>query len=472
MTQLTSYNPATGEIVWQGEISDVKQVDSAVKKARKALASWMLTDFSEREAILLKYKIILEKNLDTIVTAISNEVGKPFWEAQMEADRMLPKIDLSLQAYHERTGYKEADIAAGKSVILHKPHGVLAVFGPFNFPGHLPNAHIVPALLAGNTIVLKPSEQTPYTAELILQYLHEAGLPEGVVNIVHGAMETGKALSQHEDINGLLFTGSYHVGQILHKNFGGHPEKILALEMGGNNPLVIDSPNNTKAAVLNTINSSFITSGQRCTCGRRIIVIKSQKGDEYIEALEQSLSGIKVAAPSRESEPFMGSVISATAAKHMLEQQQSLLDKGAKPIHPMQALDLGDAFIAPGIIDSTDIDAGDEEIFGPLVQIIRVDNFEQAIQQANNTRYGLSSSLLSDDPEKFKEFYQKIHAGLVNWNHPTTGAAGGAPFGGTGYSGNHRPTAYYAADYCAYPSASVQTAQLEMPEKLPPGLTL
>ncbi len=472
MNKLTSINPVTNEVLWEGEIADKNQVDIAVKKSREASKQWMLTSFNERESILKKYKTILDKNHELISKTISDEVGKPLWESKAEASSMVSKIDTSIQAYHERTGCKTQEVTGGKTITAHKPHGVVAVLGPFNFPGHLPNGHIVPALLAGNTIVLKPSEQTPFIAELIIQFLKQAGLPDNVVTIVQGAKETGEALAQHPDINGLFFTGSYKTGRLLHENFSGHPEKILALEMGGNNPLVVDEINDIKAAVISTIQSSFITSGQRCTCARRIIVPLSKEGDTFINMLVQSLSSIRVGAPRQSPEPFMGSLISADAAKQILMKQKKLLDAGAKAIQPMETLKMGQAFLSPGMIDITGIQTDDEEIFGPLIQIIRVKNFHEAIQQANNTRYGLSSSLLSDNPEKFKQFYQHVRAGIVNWNRPTTGSASHAPFGGVGCSGNHRPSSYYAADYCAYPCVSSQSETLTMPASLPPGLVL
>ncbi|MEG1215068.1 MAG: aldehyde dehydrogenase family protein, partial [Leclercia sp.] len=168
-----------------------------------------------------------------------------------------------VRAYHERTGESLTEMADGAASLRHRPHGVLAVFGPYNFPGHLPNGHIVPALIAGNTVVFKPSELTPWTAEETVKLWQAAGLPDGVLNLVQGGRSTGEALAQSSEIDGLLFTGSANTGYHLHQQLAGAPEKILALEMGGNNALIIDEITDIDAVVNLTIQSAFVSAGQR-----------------------------------------------------------------------------------------------------------------------------------------------------------------------------------------------------------------
>ena len=384
---------------------------------------------------------------------------------------MANKIDISVQSYRARTGVVSSVIADGDAVLRHRPHGVFAVFGPYNFPGHLPNGHIVPALIAGNTLVFKPSEYAPQTAIKTVQLWEQAGLPKGVLNLVNGAKDTGIALSKNADIDGVLFTGSYQTGVILHKLFAGQPGKMLALEMGGNNALVAWDVKDVDAAVHHTIFSAFVSAGQRCTCARRLVIPNSAQGQAFLDRLVQVAAAIKVGASDAQPAPFMGPVVSSAIAQRLLAAQADLIAKGGKSLLEMRQLEANTGFLSAGIIDVTDAKGiPDEEWFGPMLQVIRVADFAQAIEVANATSYGLAAGLLSDDAALWQQFQTEIRAGVVNWNRPTTGAASTAPFGGIGNSGNHRPSAYYAADYCAYPVASIETSVLEMPKQLSPGL--
>ncbi|WP_372862060.1 succinylglutamate-semialdehyde dehydrogenase, partial [Pseudoalteromonas sp.] len=357
--------------------------------------------------------------------------------------------------------------------IRHKPHGVVAIFGPYNFPGHLPNGHIVPAILAGNTVVFKPSELTPHVAQFTLELWLKAGLPAGVINLVQGELETGKALASHQDIDGLFFTGSSNTGHLLHKQFAGHPGKILALEMGGNNPLVVKDVADVSAAVHDIIQSGFITSGQRCTCARRLFIEKSANGDAILEKLISATKNILVDDSFADDQPFMGAMISEKAALGMVAAQADLVKQGAEVLVELKQLKPGTGFVSPGIIDVTNIDEiADEEHFGPLIKVYRYTDFDSAIAEANNTSFGLSAGLLADSEDDYSHFLKRIRAGIVNWNRPITGASSAAPFGGIGASGNHRASAYYAADYCAYPVASVESEKVNLPQTLAPGLII
>jgi succinylglutamic semialdehyde dehydrogenase len=346
----------------------------------------------------------------------------------------------------------------------------MAVLGPFNFPGHLPNGHIVPALLAGNTVVFKPSEMTPMVAQKTLECWQAANIPPGVINLVQGGKETGKALSEHKDINGLLFTGSWNTGCHFAKLFAEYPEKILALEMGGNNPYIISSVQNIQAAAYLTIQSAFLTSGQRCTCARRLIIIDSPQSKTFLSTLIKMAESIRVGAYTDSPEPFMGPLISAAAASMLISKHDSLIRQGAIPILPLKILSKGPAFLSPGIIDVSAITSPDEELFGPLLQVIHVPNFTAALEIANRTKYGLAAGLLSDKPKEYELFYKYVKAGIINWNTPLTGASSAAPFGGIGQSGNHRPSALYAADYCAYPIASLERGTIVTTTELLPGI--
>ncbi|MFT5674697.1 MAG: succinylglutamic semialdehyde dehydrogenase [Paraglaciecola sp.] len=471
---IQSIDPAKKQIIWQANSASSAQVDAAVNAARQAFIGWSQFSFEQRLVFVQRFADLLTENKEAMALSIAQETGKPLWETATEVGAMIGKVALSKKAYLERTGTVENPMPLGKAYIRHKPHGVVAVFGPYNFPAHLPNGHIVPALLAGNTIVFKPSDLTPLVAQKTIELWHQAGLPEGVLNMLQGEVETGKALAAHAGLDGLFFTGSSRTGKILHEQFAGHPGKILALEMGGNNPLIVKDVSDINATVHDIIQSAFISSGQRCTCARRLFIEQGEQGDAVLNKLIEATKLIKVGDYDAIEQPFMGAMISSNAAAIMASAQQQLLALGATALVELKHLDTDSGFVSPGIIDVTNIlaEMPDEEHFGPLLKVIRYTDFEEAINEANNTSFGLSAGLLSDSEALYQYFYQHIRAGIVNWNRPITGASGAAPFGGIGESGNHRASAYYAADYCAYPVASVELEKVTLPKNLNPGLTI
>ncbi len=464
---LTKQNPVNGETLWQGRAATGAQVAAACEAARAAFPAWARKPFAERQAVVEAFAKLLESHKTALAETIAKETGKPRWETLTEVQAMINKIAISVKAYHTRTGEQ----AEGESSLRHRPHGVLAVFGPYNFPGHLPNGHIVPALLAGNCVVFKPSELTPMTAEKTVELWEQAGLPAGVIALLQGARETGQALAHEPQIDGLLFTGSAATGYHLHRQFAGQPEKMLALEMGGNNALIVEDPSDLDGAVHIAIQSAFITAGQRCTCARRLLVKRGAAGDAFLQRLVEVTARLQPGAWNAEPQPFMGSVISPAAAGHIYAAWQQRIDLGGKVLLAMHWPDRDSAIITPGIIEMTDVaKLPDEEVFGPLLQVIRYDEYDQAIRLANQTRYGLSCGLISPQRAQFDQLLLEARAGIVNWNKPLTGAASSAPFGGVGASGNHRASAWYAADYCAWPMASLESPSLALPGSLSPGL--
>jgi succinylglutamic semialdehyde dehydrogenase len=463
----SSLNPATGEPVWTGPAATPTEVAAAVARARAAFRPWSRTPLADREKILRAFAVALETRRVALADAISREVGKPTWEALTEVTTMIGKVELSITAHARRC----ADFTSGPAITRFRPHGIVAVFGPFNFPGHLPNGHIVPALLAGNTVVFKPSEHAPLVAELTAAAWRDAGLPPGVLEVVQGARDTGAALVDSRDLDGLFFTGSARTGLWLAEKFARTPEKILALELGGNNPLVVWHPRDLRAAALLTIQSAYLTAGQRCTCARRLILPTGPAGDEFVTYYITLARSLRVGEPTEIPEPFMGPVVSAKAANEVLAAQSALVARGATPLLLSRSLRAATGLISPGLLDVTAVrDRADEEIFGPLLQVIRVPDFDAALAEANATRYGLAAGLIADDPALYARFREEVRAGLINWNQQLTGASGAAPFGGVGQSGNHRPAAFFAADYCSYPVASIEVPELKLPATLPPGL--
>ncbi|MFZ5618047.1 MAG: succinylglutamate-semialdehyde dehydrogenase [Pseudomonadota bacterium] len=458
---IKSFDPSTGKEIFEAGSATRNEVQDAVDAARAAFEGWALTPLEKRISIMRRYKELIERDAEELARLISRETGKPYWETKTESASVAGKVEISIKAYDERTGTKETATGATRGMLRHKPHGVMAVLGPFNFPAHLPNGHIVPALIAGDTVVFKPSELAPGPGGFIVERLEEAGAPKGVVNLVHGARETGEALLDADGIDGVLFTGGYRTGLVIHKKFADRLNVITALELGGNNPLIWWDTDDIDAAAWTVIQSAFLTSGQRCTCARRLIVPEGAQGDLLLDVLAKFRDRLIIDQPFANPQPFMGPVISARAAEGLERAFDYRESQGGEVIRALSVQDEGSAFVSPGIIDLTRASAiPDEEHFGPMLAVYREKDFDAAIVRANATAFGLSAGLLSDDAKKWEKFLALSRAGIVNWNRQTTGASSAAPFGGVGNSGNHRPAAYYAADYCAYPVASMEGEKL------------
>ena len=471
-TRFTKHDPVSGASLWRGAAASDAQVSAAIEAARRAFPGWARLTFAERLDVVERFREALEGQREALAQAIAGETGKPLWEARTEVGAMIGKIAISVRAYQERTGERSRELGDTTAVLRHRPHGVMAVFGPYNFPGHLPNGHMVPALLAGNVVVFKPSELTPLTADLTLQCWQQAGLPAGVINLVQGGAPVGQALAAHPGIDGVLFTGSARVGGLLNRQFADQLDKILALELGGNNPLVVKDVPDQQAAVLTILQSAFLSGGQRCTCARRLIVPEGQVGDHLLDALVDAMARLRVAGQFAEPSPFYAGLVSQAAAQGLLDAQDALERQGGVVLARMACLEKGTSLLSPALIDVTGLEVPDEEYFGPLLKVYRYRDWDHALELANATRYGLAAGLIGGERADWEDFLLRIRAGIVNWNRQTTGASGDAPFGGVGISGNHRPSAYYAADYCAYPVASMEAETLVLPDSLPPGVTL
>ncbi len=461
MTQtLRSIDPATQNVVWEGPMLDAAGCDAAVARARAAFSGWAATPLEERIAIMRRYADALKADTEELARTISRETGKLLWESRAEVGAMVGKVEISIAAQAERAGTRDQAMPFGRAVLRHRPHGVMIVLGPYNFPGHLPNGHIVPALLAGNTAIFKPSEEAPATAERMMAAWRAADLPDDVLQVAQGNKDTGAALLA-ADIDGLLFTGSATAGAYFRRLFADRPAVILALELGGNNPLIAWDGDPQAVASL-VVHSSFITTGQRCSCARRLILPTGQVGDAMVEAIVDLSARLPIAAWDEQGDAFMGPLVSAHAADNARKAIDGLIAAGARPLLQPRTLDgRSSAFMAPAILDTDGISVADSEIFAPVLQIRRAAHFDDAIAEANATSFGLSAGLISADPALWDRFSAQSRAGVVNWNRPTTGAASSMPFGGLGNSGNHRPSAYYAADYCAFPAASFEAAAVE-----------
>lgn len=463
--------PVDESILWEGNAATDAQIEQAFAAARQAFGPWWDKTSAQRIEIAQRFRDIVKESAEELALLIAKETGKPLWETKTEAGAVAAKVDLSIDAFKTRRDTTSFELSAMQAVTRYKPHGVCAVLGPFNFPAHLPNGHIVPALITGNTIVFKPSELTPGVGAWMVEKWAEAGLPNGVLNLIQGSRPAGESIASQAELDGLFFTGSSSAGKALHQNFANHPQKILALEMGGNNPLIVHQADDLEAAAYLTVLSGFFTSGQRCTCARRLILPDNKDSERFLETLTEMISRVSYGFFDDQPQPFMGTVITQAMGRRMVESQAKLIDQGGRSIIELQTHRDCDALVSPGLIDVTEVaERSDEELFGPLLNVIRVKDFDAAIKEANNTAYGLSAGLLSSNEDCYKQFIHQIRAGIVNWNRQTTGASGKLPFGGSGLSGNHRPSAYFAVDYCSFPVASLESNKLEMPEKLLIGI--
>jgi succinylglutamic semialdehyde dehydrogenase len=470
-----SSDPVTGETVWEGRYATGEELAVAIGVARGTLSVWSKLPLQERHSYCDAFAQLLRARKAEFAKLISRETGKPLWESASEVEAMAAKVSISLQAERARRQPVSREAAPGSrdfgvtSAIRYKPHGVMAVLGPYNFPGHLPNGHIVPALLAGNTVVFKPSEYTPGVGQKIADLWKEARLPTGVLQVVQGGADVARKLID-EDINGVLFTGSAATGKAISRQLVDRPGVLTALELGGNNPIVVHEPDDIDAAAYWTVQSAYVTAGQRCSCARRLIVVEGELSNRFIASLQAWLGRIRVGHFTADPEPFYGPVISTAAADRLLSAQARLVAAGGRPLTSMKPLNEARTLLTPGLIDMTEVaNRPDDEIFGPLLQIVRVPDFEAAIEEANRTRFGLAASLFSEDRYAWEEFSNRVRAGVVNWNRPTNGASSELPFGGMGDSGNNRPSAAFAADYCSYPVATMTSAHLSMPLKMGAG---
>lgn len=466
---LVAFNPSTGERGWSAAAASIGQVGEAIAAARSVQNNWESVGSAERIAIVERFAALVGEEADRFAAIISTETGKPRWEAKTEVDSVRAKAGLAIEAFTERT---PPAASVGAAELTHRALGVLAVLGPYNFPAHLANGQILPALVAGNTVVYKPSELTPATAAFHVELLHRAGLADGVINLVTGGGDIGAALVAGP-VDGVAFTGSVPTGLALQQALASRPEVLLALEMGGNNPMVVEDWDDLEAAVNVIIRSAFITAGQRCTCTRRLYLPDTAAGSDLLDALVDAASGLVIAGPDTDPEPFAGPVISERAADGVRDHIAALAGRGAKVLTGPGDRIARTGFVNPTIIDITSLDGAlpDEEVFGPVLTVERVGSFSDAVAKAADTRYGLAAGLLSTSRDRFDQFRSAIRAGVINWNTPTTGASGRLPFGGVGLSGNHRPAGWAAADFCSYPVATMVAPSVTEAAAPVPGFT-
>ncbi|MBO9576341.1 MAG: succinylglutamate-semialdehyde dehydrogenase [Sphingobium sp.] len=449
---LQSYEPATGALLWEGQVSDVVAEIASVEREWPAWAGLPLVSRIES---IRRFANSVRGHEEKFADLIARETGRPIWDAKAEVHALVMQVDLAVGAISERAGQRRLEGAMGaRQALRHRPHGIMAVIGSHVQPARIPGEQIIAALLAGNGVLFKPSERTPAVGQSLVDLLHGAGIPDGLLRCILGGPAIGEALALDSGVDGLLFTGTTANGLALARTLAGHPEKLAALNLGSNNPIIAWDTGDIASAAALVVQSAFAATGQNCLAARRLVVMDGI-ADVLIQELKRLTEQLAIDHPHAKETPFMGPMIDMEAADGVTDSFLYLMSNGGKPILHMKRPFPGLPFVTPGIIDVTDMaQRPDVEYFGPLLQVIRANSFEDAIRAANDTRFGLSAALIGGAPEQYDMFWANSRSGVVNWNRPTTTTPLSGPVGGIGLSGNHRPSGSYAADCCAYPVVS------------------
>jgi succinylglutamic semialdehyde dehydrogenase len=453
----------------------LSHVDDAVSASRSAFPSWRRLGQSRRAELLRAYQAQLKLHADDLSRCIAREIGKPLWEAKTEVGAMVSKVDVSLG---EGAAFvKDTVIADLPGEIRHRPHGVAAVLGPFNFPGHLPNGQLVPALLMGNTVVFKPSDKGAGTAVLMAKCFEAAGFPAGVFNLVQGAVPTAEKLVTHPGLDALLFTGSVPVGQRIVAANAHRPGLMIALELGGKNATLVLDDCELERTVRELAFSCFATAGQRCTATSRVIVTKGI-AERLVERLAAAARSVTVGHVFDDG-VFMGPVISEATRSQLLAAQAKAVSGGFEAVAPGGAVEVAGRrgfYVRPAVHVArggvTRVSGyTDTELFAPDLSVVTVDSLEQAIAVANETPFGLSAAVFTQSADAFERCADELRVGVLHWNRSSAGASGRLPFGGIGASGNHRPAGILMGQSCTYPLAVLLPQKADAPLPSWPGIS-
>lgn len=452
-------------------------VDKACRAAKEAYLPWAKLSMEERKNYLLRLKDIFVSHESEMAEVIARDTGKALWDATTEAKALAAKVTITLNESLKLIQEERIANALPQvdGVIRYRSRGVMSVIGPFNFPSHLPNGHIIPALIAGNTVVYKPSDQTPAVAQLYAQMIEKAEFPPGVFNMVHGEAETGRRIVAHELVDGILFTGSYEVGLKIKQETLNHYWKILALEMGGKNATVVWDDADIDKAIYETLVGAYMSTGQRCSGTSRVIV-HDKIADQFTDRFYQAAKKLSIGHWSKN--PFMGPLINSGAVEKYIRFQEMANRENCESLMRGKALELDykGHYVTPSIHLVKSFDPKSlyqkTEIFGPNVAIYRSSDFEKALEIVNSTGYGLVMALFTKNKELYETALLKARVGLLNWNRTTNGASSRLPFGGMGKSGNDRPSAHFAIQYCTVPVASLEDPTELDKSKLLPGVVL
>jgi len=449
---LENYNPATGAVYSLIPDSDEKDVDNAVKAAKEAFPSWSNMAKQKRSAILIRLSELIQANLDKFALAESVDNGKPVWLAKsVDIPRAVSNLHFyataALHTHTEAHGMEQTAL----NYTLHTPVGVAGCISPWNLPLYLFTWKIAPALAAGCTVVAKPSEITPMTAYMLSELCNEAGIPKGVLNIVHGlGAKTGMAIVSHTDVAAISFTGGTKTGEIIARTTAPMFKK-LSLELGGKNPNIIFADADFDKAVQTSVRSSFSNQGEICLCGSRIFV---ERGiyEKFKTAFVEEVKKLKVGDPLND-ENWIGAIVSRPHKEKILSYIKLAQEEGGTILCGGEAVDPGGVnstgyFIAPTVIEGLahDCRTNQEEIFGPVVTIMPFDTEEEVLTYANSTQYGLAATLWTQNLTRAHRMSAKIQSGIV-WINCWLLRDLRTPFGGVKGSGVGREGGFDALKF-------------------------
>jgi acyl-CoA reductase-like NAD-dependent aldehyde dehydrogenase/4-aminobutyrate aminotransferase-like enzyme len=461
---LLSTNPARDGATVVSARWSPSRVDEAVAAAKAAQPGWSRLSFDERWAHLARFRAAIEAKKEHLADAIVQEIGKIRSEARIEIQTLIGRFDLV--AGQIKNDLRDGQLAGFPNEALRwHPHGVVAVIGPFNFPLHLCHAHVVPALLLGNTVVMKPSEVAPLAGIRYAEVALEAGLPPGVLNVVHGKAATGAAIVAHPDVHALAFTGSWPVGRRISEAVLDRPELLIALEMGGKNTAIVCEDADVRQAAHELIVGSYLTTGQRCTCTDRVLVHRARAA-ALIDALRPLVASLRFGDPD-DASAFAGP-LATEAGRDKLERAMAACEAAGAEV-PVEGRRLPGGFFRsasfhvlprgvhelPGYTDV--------ELFGPDLGLEVVDDDDEAIAVVNASPYGFANSVFTPSDARFDRYYRETRVGILNRNRSTNQASPRLPFGGTGRSGNFRPAGSFAPRNLAIPVAVQSNAPFALP---------
>ena len=467
-------NPATGQVIAHCADSGVEDVRQAVAAAREAFESWHRLPAPQRGALLYRVAERLVHEKESLAHVLTSEMGKVLVEARGDVQEAIDMAYYMGGEGRRQFGHiAPAELPNKSACSIREPLGVVGLITPWNFPSAIPAWKSFPALIMGNTVVLKPSPDTPYTAALLVKILDEAGMPPGVVNLVLGSTpQVGEALVKHPDVALISFTGSKATGGKVALDAATHHKRV-ALEMGGKNAILVMEDANLELAVEGIVWSAFGTSGQRCTACSRLIVHRAVK-DQLVTLLLDRMKTLRV-GNGLNPETDVGPLINRLQRDRVHDLVKAGQQEGARLLaggHPLTEGEYADgSFFAPTLFDraTPSMRIANEEIFGPVLTVLEVKNLEEAIALNNSVEYGLSSALYTQDVNRAHYAMRELHAGIVYINAGTIGSEVHLPFGGVKATGNgHREAGQAALDtfsewksiYVDY-SGQLQRAQID-----------
>lgn len=428
-------NPATGESLGDVTLASREDTRRAIDLAHQAFHSWRDVPAPVRGNYFFKIVRLMEERKEELARALTLEEGKLYKEALGEVQKAINIVEFMAGEGRRMGGETTpSEMPNTFAYTIKQPLGVVGLITPWNFPVAIPMWKIAPALVAGNTAVLKPATNTPWTASLLMEIMHEAGIPAGVINMVVGKGSTvGDEIVTNEKVRALSFTGSNEVGQRLYAQGAARGIKVQC-EMGGKNPIVVLEDADVDLAVEATAQGAFGSTGQRCTATSRAIVHEAV-ADEFVRKLVQRAKQV-VAGSGLDDGVHMGPIVDEDQMQTVLDGIGKAKDEGCKLVLGGGRITSGDLargnFVEPTIFDNVKSDSylGQEELFGPVLAVIRVQDLEQAIEAANSVRYGLSSSIYTNDTNRVFKFIDRIETGITHVNSPTMGGEAQLPFGG------------------------------------------